>query len=89
MKKTDFNRIVNIGINRGKEYLVVKILTDGNPAPEIIINRSVNFKAKTNYYNKAYNADIELIKTKKSGKRVRIEDVLLTSNLNDLSWFAY
>ena len=69
--------------------MIVKIATEGNPAPEIIINPSENFAQKTAYYNKAYNDDMELIKAKESGKSIRITDVLLTSNLIDLTWFVY
>lgn len=89
MNKATFNEIVNDGINRGREFMVVKIRTEGNAGPEIIINGSENFKKKLAYYDKAYNDDMELIKAKEAGKLITIEDVLVTSNLNDLSWFAY
>lgn len=89
MTKAEFNERVQEGINRGKLFMVVKIETEGNPAPEIIVNGSENFKPKTGYYNRAYNADMELIKAKESGQLVKITDVLLTSNLSDLNWFFY
>lgn len=89
MNKQKFIKIVDEGIDRNKEFMVVKIETEGNPAPEIIINSSPNFKAKINYYGKAYDDHMELIKAKEVGKVVKIIDVLMTSNLNDLSWFAY
>lgn len=89
MRKQEFTQIVKEGIARNKNFMVVKIETEGNPAPEIIINSKENFPQKTNYYDKAYNEDMELIKAKEAGKLIRVTDVLMTSNLNDLSWFAY
>lgn len=89
MTKNDFNLIVNDGMTRGKMFLAVKIETEGNPQPEVILNPSENFKEKLKYYRKAYNDDMELISAKATGKSVRIVDVLMTSNLNDLNWFMY
>lgn len=89
MRKSEFKEIVQDGINRGRTFMAVKIRTQGNSGPEIIINGAENFKQKLAYYNKAYNDDMELIKAKESGKLITIEDVLVTSNLNDLNWFAY
>lgn len=89
MIKANFLNIVEDGINRGKNFMVVKIETEGNPGPEIIVNPAENFAAKLSYYNKAYNDDLELIAAKTSGKIVRIADVLMTSNLGDLNWFAW
>lgn len=89
MRKTEFKQIVDDGIKRDRRFMVVKIETEGNAAFEIIINPSENFAAKSAYYGKAYNDDMELIQAKASGKLIRITDVLMTSNLSDLNWFAY
>ena len=89
MTKQKFREIVNEGIDRNRNFMVVKIETEGNPAPEIIINPAENFDQKIIYYDKAYNEDMELIKAKEAGKTIRITDALMTSNLNDLSWFVY
>lgn len=89
MTKQKFNQIVNEGISRRRNFMVVKIETEGNPGPEIIINPAENFDQKIRYYDKAYNDNMELIKAKEAGKLIKITDVLMTSNLNDLSWFAY
>lgn len=89
MTKGTFKQYVKESIDRNKEFMVVKIATEGNPAPEIIINPSANFEQKISYYEKAYNENMELIKAKEAGKLIRVTDVLFTSNLNDLSWFAY
>ena len=89
MKKAEFKRIVEEGRARSKEFMIVKIETEGNPGPEIIVNPSENFSAKLSYYDKAYNDDMELIAAKNAGKSIQITDVLMTSNFNDLNWFAY
>ena len=89
MKKADFKNIVADGVSRGKEFLVVKIETEGNPGAEIILNPGINIGAKMAYYDKAYNDDLELIAAKTNGKSIRITDALMTSNLNDLNWFVY
>lgn len=89
MTKQEFTNIVNEGIGRNKNFMVVKIETEGNPAPEIIINPAENFEQKIRYYLGAYNDNMELIKAKESGKIIKITDVLMTSNINDLSWFVY
>jgi hypothetical protein len=89
MNKEKFNKIVDEGIARGRDFMVVKIETVGNPGVEIIINPKENFIAKARYYDKNYNDNMELIKAKEAGKIIKIVDVLFTSNLNDLSWFAY
>lgn len=89
MKKQEFNEIIKEGINRGREFMVVKICTEGNAGPEIIINGSENFKQKLSYYDKAYNDNMELIKAKEAGKLITIEDVLVTNNLAELNWFVY
>lgn len=89
MGKQEFTQLVNEGISRNKNFMIVKIETEGNPAPEIIINPAENFDQKMKYYLGAYNEDMELIKAKEAGKLIQIADVLMTSNLNDLSWFVY
>ncbi len=89
MTKQEFNQLVNEGIDRNKNFIMVKIETEGNPDVEIIVNSKENFDQKIKYYEKAYNDDMELIKAKEAGKIIRITDVLMTSNLTDLSWFAY
>lgn len=89
MKKQEFTQIINEGIDRNKNFMIVAIETEGNPAPEFIINPVENFDQKTKYYLESYNEDMELINAKESGKLIKITDVLMASNLNDLSWFVY
>ena len=89
MTKEQLKQIVDDGCARGKCYMVVKIETEGNTAPEIIVNPADNFTAKLAYYLSAYDDNLELISAKKAGKSVRIADALMTSNLADLNWFIY
>lgn len=89
MTKADFRAIVADGENRGRSFLAVKIETEGNPAPEIIVNPAENLTAKVAYYERAYNADMELISAKNAGTLVRMTDALMTNNLNDINWFVY
>ena len=89
MNKEKFKRIVDEGIERERNFMIVKIVTEGSPAPEIIINPSENFTDKVRYYLNNYTDDMELINAKKAGRSVRIVDVLMTRNLNDLAWFVY
>lgn len=89
MTKTKFKEIVKSGYQLNKSYMVVKIVTDGNPFPEIIVNPVENLDAKLAYYDKAYDDDLELISAQKAGETIRISDVLMTSNLSDLNWFIW
>lgn len=88
MTKEKFEAVISDGINRHKCYLCVRISTEGNPAPELIINPSENFKQKLAYYRKAYNESMELISAKQNGKIVKVIDVIMTNNLNDLHAFV-
>lgn len=72
MTKQKFNQIVNEGISRNRNFMVVKIETEGNPGPEIIINPAENFDQKIKYYDKAYNDNMELIKAKEAGKTLKL-----------------
>lgn len=89
MRKAELNKIFEDGRGRRKEFIAVKIETEGNPSPEVIINGSANFDAKQSYYNKAYDDDLTLISARDKGKIIRITDAFATSNLNDLNWFMY
>lgn len=89
MRKTELKTIVNEGLATGKRYLIVKIETEGSPAPELIINPLENIRAKMDYYSKVYNDDLELIRAKETGKSIRIVDAMMTNNFNDLVWFVF
>lgn len=89
MKKAEFNAIIKEGRDRRKNFLAVKIETEGNPVPGIVINLAEDLDAKQKFYNKTYDGDMTLISAKNKGTIIRITDALMTSNLNDLSWFVY
>lgn len=89
MIKNEFLEIYNKGIERNRQFMAVKIETEGNPGPEVIINSAENFDKKIAYYLKAYDDNMELIKAKEVGKRIAIVDIMLTNNLNDINWFIY
>ena len=89
MTKKEFMDMYNSGVSRGRQFMVVQIETEGNPGPEVIVNRAENFAMKIKYYDKAYNDNMELIKAKEAGKSIRITDLLMTNNLNDLNWFIF
>lgn len=84
MNKASFNEIVNDGLDRGKEFLLVKIMEPEAVNPMVTVIPKDLVKKKVNEYMRATNNDLVF---KDTGNK--IEDVLVTSNLNDLSWFAY
>lgn len=87
MTKSEFNLVVADGERRRKDFMVVKIETEGSPQSEIIVNHADNFPMKKAYYDRAYDDNMRLIAAK--DKVIRIVDVLMTSNLADLNWFAW
>ena len=84
MNKASFNEIVNDGLNRGKEFLLVKIMEPDAVNPIITIIPKDLVKKKVNEYMKATDNDLVF---KDTGNK--IEDVLATSSLNELKWFVY
>ena len=84
MNKANFNEIVNDGLNRGKEFLLVKIMEPDAVNPIVTIIPKDLVKKKVNEYMKATDNDLVF---KDTGNK--IEDALATSNLNELKWFVY
>ena len=84
MNKANFNEIVNDGLNRGKEFLLVKIMEPDAVNPMVTVIHKDMVKKKVSEYMKATNNDLVF---KDTGNK--IEDVLATSNLNELKWFVY
>lgn len=84
MNKATFNEIVNDGLNRGKEFLLVKIMEPDTVNPIVTIIPKELVKKKVNEYMRATNNDLVF---KDTG--YKIEDALTTSNLNELNWFVY
>ena len=84
MNKANFNEIVNDGLNRGKEFLMVKIMEPEAVNPMVTVIHKDMVKKKVSEYMKATDNDLVF---KDTGNK--IEDVLATSNLNELKWFVY
>ena len=84
MNKANFNEVVNDGLNRGKDFLMVKIMEPDAVNPIITIIPKDLVKKKVNEYMKATDNDLVF---KDTGNK--IEDVLATSSLNELKWFVY
>ena len=84
MNKANFNEIVNDGLNRGKEFLMVKFMEPDAVNPIITIIPKDLVKKKVNEYMKATDNNLVF---KDTGNK--IEDVLATSSLNELRWFIY
>lgn len=84
MNKANFNEIVNDGLNRGKEFLMVKIMEQDAVNPIVTIIPKDLVKKKVNEYMRSTDNDLVF---KDTGNK--IEDVLATSSLNELKWFVY
>jgi len=84
MNKASFNEIVNDGLNRGREFLLVKIMEPEAVNPTITVIHKDMVKKKVKEYMKVTNNDLVF---KDTGNK--IEDALATSNLNELKWFVY
>ena len=82
MNKDIFKKVFNEGKTKFRDYMIVRIETEGNPDPEYIINPSGNFDQKYRYYMEAYNDDMELIKAKENGKLIKITHMRTFNSLH-------
>lgn len=55
-KKEEFLK----GFDEDHKEVLVEVTVPNCPVPEMITNPKVNFQGKKEYYNKAYNDDLEL-----------------------------
>ena len=69
----------------GARYICVKIATEGNSEPEIIINPEKNFDSKFDYYMSAYDDDLILISAK-GKKEIRITGVAQGNTFEDIEY---
>lgn len=60
MKMENLEKCFNAAIEKDVNYVGVLIQMQGFKTPEIIINETPNFKAKLEYYQKAYDSDLTL-----------------------------
>lgn len=84
MTKQEFNKIVNEGLARGKNFMCIKMVSKKDINPRVLITQGGDIAATVKNILKITDKDMIC---KDNGDV--IEDVLLTSNLNDLSWFVY
>lgn len=69
--------------------MVLKVKHEDYEHPQIIIDPTEDIYAKLDYYSKNYDNDMRFNFHKADHKLIQITDVLMTSNLTDLNWFAY
>lgn len=81
MTKAEFNEIVQDGINRSKNFMVIKVINDDS-VPDIAIYQGEKIPVMRDYFNKTYDDNMTYL----DGK---ITAVHMTNNLSDLNWFVY
>lgn len=84
MRKVEFKNIIKDGINRNKKFMAVKMRGEKDVNPRVVIIQGEDITPVRERYLRATDDDMIF---KDTGDK--IEDVLLTNNLNDLSWFVY
>lgn len=85
MNKKSLMAVFNNAEMEGTEYIGVKIKTEGNSQPEIIINPKENFDAKLDYYTSAYDDDLVLISSK-GKKEIRITGIAQGNAFEDIEY---
>lgn len=88
MTKQEFTQIVNEGLNRNKNFMLLKLKSEKDVNPRIIVIQGADIVPTMKKYMKITDKDMNIRNTT-DYRIVIVEDVLLTSNLNDLSWFVY
>jgi hypothetical protein len=84
MKKQEFKNIVNEGLDRDKSIMIIKIKGSRDVNTRLVIIQGEDIKP--NYKRYIKETDDNMI-FKDSGDRV--EDLLMTNNINELSWFIW
>lgn len=84
MNKQIFKQIIRAGIARNKNFMAVKMKGEKDVNPRIVIIQGEDIEPTRERYLRVTDDNMIF---KDTGDKV--EDVLLTNNLNDLSWFAY
>lgn len=85
MKKQELEAVFESAKTDYAKYIGVSIETDGNAAPEIIINPFDNYGEKLRHYKEAYDEDMELIATK-GRKRIAIIAAAQGNSFSDIEW---
>lgn len=84
MKKQEFKEIVNEGLDRDKSIMIIKIKGSRDAYHRLVIILGEDIKP--NYKRYIKETDDNMI-FKDTGDRV--EDLLMTNNINELSWFIW
>lgn len=84
MKKQEFKETVNEGLDRDKGIMIVKIKGAKDVNPKIVIIQGEDIKPNFKRYIKETDDNMVF---KDTGDRV--EDLLMTNNINELSWFIW
>ena len=84
MNKREFKKIIREGIDRNKNFMAVKMKGEKDVYPRVLIVQGEDIEPTRETYLRVTDDNMVF---KDTGDKV--EDVLLTSNLNDLSWFVY
>lgn len=69
-------------IECGMRYMGVLVAMEGFPEPEVIINENANFRAKLDYYMKAYGEDMRL----KSFRGIKIIGYTFGDSFGEIEW---
>lgn len=85
MNKSELKALFINAKVEGARYIGVKIATEGNSEPEIIINPEKNFDSKFDYYMSAYDDDLILISAK-GKKEIRITGVAQGNTFEDIEY---
>lgn len=84
MNKQKFKEIIKEGRSRGKDFMIVKIKEVDSINSKIIIVQGDDILKTEEMYLRATDDNLVFKDTCN-----KILDILLTNNLNDLSWFGY
>ena len=84
MNKQKFTQIIKEGIARNKNFMVIKIKGIDDVNSKILIIQGEDIKPMVEKYLRVSDDNMIFKDTLD-----KVEDVLLTNNLNDLSWFVY
>ena len=84
MRKGEFKNIIKDGIARNKNFMAVKMKGEKDVNPRVVVVQGEDIAPTMERYLRYTDENMIF---KDTGDKV--EDVLLTSNLNALSWFVY
>jgi len=78
--KSQLKHVIKSAIDEGCKYIAVVILHTEYDSPELIINHKIAFKSKLEYYDNAYNDNLEL----KTCSKIHIVDAFSAYSMEEL-----